>query len=232
MEALAGGVVKERVRTAGSVLLLTFSDGVLRTLLSNHLGLLQGLFRMVATAAGIPEGPVRSRAPADLDAFAGPLTEGQKGLVLRWVPLFSRVTGDEMRHLTAIARQEAIEPGLSFTEQTAPAGLAVVLSGAFGLRTDDDAGRTFMQAAPGDVVGARSFAGLDDVGPPRFVTTGACSILWIERDDFFDLLSQRSALLQQIFAAWEESPPAERYAALRRQAGAAGPEAGSTSGEA
>ena len=231
MEALAGGVVKERVRTAGSALLLTFSDRVLRTLLSNHLGLLQGLFRMVATAAGVPEGPVRICAPADLDAFAGPLTEGQKGLVLRRVPLFSRVTGDDMRHLTAIARQEAIKPGVSFTEQTAPAGLAVVLSGAFGLRTDDGAGRTFMQAAPGDVIGARSFAGLD-AGPPRFVTTGACSILWIERDDFFDLLSQRSALLQQIFAAWEESPPVERYAALRRRAEAAASEAGSTRGEA
>ena len=227
VEALAGGAVRERVVTAGPVLLLTFSEGVLRTLLANHLGLLQGLFRMVAKAAGVPEGPVRSNAPADLAAFSGPLTEGQKGLVLRGVHLFSRVTGVEMRHLTAIARQEDIEPGFSFTEQTAPAGLAVVLSGAFGLRTDDDAGRTFMQAAPGDVVGARSFAGLDDdLGPSRFVTTDACSILWIERDDFFDLLSQRPALLQQIFAAWEESPPMERYAALRRQAGAAESEAG------
>ena len=223
MEALAGGVVKERVRTAGSALLLTFSSDVLRTLLANHLGLLQGLFRMVATAAGVPEGPVRSRAPADLDAFAGPLTEGQKGLVLRWVPLFSRVTGDEMRHLTAIAQQEEIEPGASFTEQTTPDGLAVVLSGAFGLRTDDDERRTVIQAAPGDVVGQRSFGGVDDWTWPttRLVATGACSILWIDRDEFFDLLSQRPALLQQIFAAWEESPPMERYAALRRQAGEA-----------
>ena len=228
MEALAGDVVKERVRTAGPALLLTFSDRVLRTLLANHLGLLQGLFRMVATAADIPEGPVRSRAPADLDAFAGPLTEGQKGLALRWVPLFSRVTGDEMRHLTAIAGQEEIEPGTSFTRQTTPAGLAVVLSGAFGLRTGDDERRTVMQAAPGDVVGQRSFAGLDDwAWPARLVATDACSILWIARDDFFDLLSQRPALLQQIFAAWEESPPMERYAALRRQAAAAASESGS-----
>ena len=227
VEALAGGAAPDLVRTAGPALLLTFSDGVLRTLLSNHLGLTQGLFRMVATAADIPEGPVRSAAPADLDAFAGALTEGQKGLALRWIPLFSKVTGGEMRHLTAIARQEDVEPGASFTERTTPAGLALVLSGAFGLRTGDGERRTVMRAAPGDVVGQRSFAGLDDwAWPARLVATDACSILWIARDDFFDLLSQRPALLRQIFAAWEESSPMERYAALRRRAGAGAPESG------
>ena len=222
VEALAGGVVRERVRTAGSALLLTFSDDVLRTLLSNHLGLTQGLFRMVATAADIPEGPVRSAAPADLAAFAGPLTQGQKGLALRWLPLFARVTGGEMLHLAAIARQEEVAPGASFTDQAAPASLAIVLSGALGLRTGDDERRTAVQAAPGDVIGQRSFAGLDDhAWPTRLVATDACSILSIARDDFFDLLSQRPALLQQIFAAWEESSPMERYAALRRRAAAA-----------
>ena len=228
VEALAGGVVRDRVRTAGPALLLTFSDGVLRTLLSNHLGLTQGLFRMVATAVDMPAGPVRSAAPADLDAFAGTLTEGQKGLALRWIPLFARVTGGEMRRLTAIARQEEIEPGAAITERTTPAGLAIVLSGALGLRTDDDERRTVLQAAPGDVIGQRSFAGLDGwAWPARLVATDACSILWIARDDFFDLLSQRPALLQQIFAAWEESSPMERYAALRRRPGAGAPESGS-----
>ena len=222
LEALAGGVVADTVRPAGPTLLLTFSDGVLRTLLANHIGLLQGLFRMVAKDVDIPEGAVRSGAPANLDAFAGPLTDGQKGLVLRWIPLFARVTGVEMLHLTAIARQVTMEPGTPFTERTAPAGAAIVLSGAFGLRTDDEDRRTVMQAAPGDVIGQRSFAGLDDrARPARLVTTGACSILWIEREDFFDLLSQRPALLQQIFAAWEESSPVERYAARRRPDGPA-----------
>ena len=222
VEALAGGVAPDLIRTAGPALLLTFSDGVLRTLLSNHIGLMQGLFRMVAHAVDIPEGAVRSNAPADLDAFTGPLTDGQKGLVLRWIPLFARVTGVEMLHLTAIARQEEIEPGTSFAQQTTPAGIAIVLSGAFGLRTEGDDRRTIMQAAPGDVIGQRSFAGLDDgTWPTRLVATGACSILWIDREDFFDLLSERPALLQQIFAAWEESSPMERYAARRRPSGAA-----------
>ena len=223
VEALAGGVVRERVRTAGPALLLTFSDDVLRTLLANHLGLLQGLFRMVVTAAGVPEGPVRGYAPADLDAFAGPLTEGQKGLALRWMPLFSRVTGDEMRHLTAIARQEDVAPGDSFTKQGVADDVAIVLAGTYRLRTDDDERRTVMQAAPGDIVGQRSFAGVDDWTWPttRLVATDACSCLLLQRDEFFDLLSQRPALLQQIFAAWEESSPMERYAALRRQSAAA-----------
>ena len=213
LEALAGGVAPDLIRTAGPTLLLTFSDGVLRTLLSNHGGLMQGLFRMVAREVDIPEGAVRSNAPADLGAFSGPLTDGQKGLVLRWIPLFARVTGIEMLHLTAIARQEEIAPGTWFAQQTTPAGIAIVVSGAFGLRTEGDDRRIILQAAPGDIIGQRAFAGLDDAAwPARLAATGACSILRIDREDFFDLLSERPALLQQIFAAWEESSPMERYA--------------------
>ena len=214
-EALAGGWAADTCRTAGPAALLTFSDAVLRTLLSDNVELVQGLFRMVAEAAKIPAGAVRSTAPDDLGAFAGTLTDGQKGIVLRWIPLFSRVTGVEMLHLSAVARQTAVEPDVPFAEQTAPAGIAIVLSGAFGLRTGDDPPRTVLRAAPGDVIGQRSFAGVDDAaGSVRLFATAAASILWIERDDFFELLSYRPRLLQQIFAAWEESSPMERYAAL------------------
>ncbi len=208
VEALAGGRAADTVYTAGPAVLLTFGDGDLRTLLSDSAGLAQGLFRMVAEAANMPDGAFRSNAPADLGAFAGQLTDAQKGFALRWIPLFSRVTGVEMLHLSAIARQKKIKPETSFTEQTAPAGIALVLSGAFGLRTDDDDRRMLVDAAPGDIIGQRSFAGLDDsTWSKRLVTTGAGSILWIERDDFFELLGHRPRLLQQIFATWKESSP-------------------------
>ena len=225
-DAIAGRHVADTIRTSGPSILLTFSDRTLRTLLSDNIDLVQGLFRMVADVADIPVGVIKGSLPADLEAFSGSLTDVQKGLVLRRIRLFARVTGVEMLHLAAVAKQIEIEPDAVFTDRTAPVGAGIVLSGELALRdTDGDSPRMVLQAQPGDIFGLYGLlAGADArarVWPPtaapaadtdaraqawRFVTASACSLLWIERDEFFDLLSQRSDLLRQVFAAGEASP--------------------------
>ena len=72
-----------------------------------------------------------------------------------------------------------------------------------------------LQALPGDVFGLYFLFAGDDFQTQawRLLTASACSILWIEREEFFDLLSQRSDLLQQVFAAREGRPAAADDAA-------------------
>ena len=208
-EALVGRRVAETIRTAGPVVLIEFSRLTLRTLLSDNIDLVRGLFRVVVDAVGIPRDVIRGAPPAELESFGASLTAGQKGLALRRIPLFARVTGAEMLHLAAIAKRVALEPGMLLTDQTAPAGVGIVLSGELGLRdAGDDARRMVLQARQGDVFGLYGMLVGSDAQTRawRYVTTSACAILWIERGEFFDLLSQRSDLLQQVFAARDEPP--------------------------
>ena len=210
--ALAGRRAEESIRTIGRTVLVTFSDGALRTLLSDNIDLVQGILRMAADARSVPRGVIKGAPPAELESFSGSLTAAQKGLALRRIPLFAKVSGVETLHLAAVAKQVEIEPGAVFTDQTAPLGVGIVLAGELDLRTADDSRRTVVQAAPGDVLGEYGMLVGEEARTQEWqaVATRTCSILWVEREEFFDLLGQRPGLLQQIFAAAEEPPPSTR----------------------
>ncbi len=207
-EVLEGLPMIETIRTdAPSVSLVLSSEDVL-TLLAESPDLVEGLFRMLLTqeTSGQPLVLHRQETDAELLPLAEePLTPIQKAFVLQRIPVFSRVSAVEMRHLASIARQVPLEAGMSQTaDGMGSAAVAFVLSGRV---TVEVAGRpgTGADAGPGDTIGLyEALAGLDLVGPARatqlsVVATG--SALVIARDDLFDLLSERSDLLQQIFGA-------------------------------
>ncbi len=210
--ALAGRRAEESIRTIGRTVLVTFSDGALRTLLSDNIDLVQGILRMAADARSVPRGVIKGAPPAELESFSGSLTAAQKGLALRRIPLFAKVSGVETLHLAAVAKQVEIEPGAVFTDQTAPLGVGIVLAGELDLRTAGDNRRMVVQAAPGDVLGEYGMLVGEEARTQEWqaVATRTCSLLWVEREEFFDLLGQRPGLLQQIFAAAEEPPPSTR----------------------
>ena len=203
-EALDGCLMGETVKTTGLAVALSLSNNDLRTLLADNTDLVQGLFRTLAEQKGTRQGFVKGSAATELERFGDQqqLTAVQKGLALRRIPIFAKVTGVEMLHLTAIAEQVSIEADTALEDETGPFGLAILLKGELGLQTSES-GRTVARAVSGDVVGMyETLAGSDvRVEHMRLVASSDCSVLQIERDDLFDLLGQRPDLLQQIFAA-------------------------------
>lgn len=120
------------------------------------------------------------------------------------VPVFSRMSAIEMRHLAAIAHQFELEADAVVSGNTAPPMVYVVLAGALSLEVPDTSVPP-IPTGPGDVIGLlTALAGQNgEAGaePPRLVVAQAGSALRIDRDDLYDLLGQRPDLLQQIFSA-------------------------------
>ena len=136
---------------------------------------------------------------------AGQLTPIQKVLALQRISVFSRVSATEMRHLAAIARQVKMEAGAVIAGEADPPVLCIILRGAVSLETPDGSEPPLL-AGSGDVIGlAEALAGLPSGGhgptQRRVTVVEPGSTLWIDRDDLFDLLGQRTDLLQQLFVA-------------------------------
>lgn len=218
-EALDGRLMAETIETIAPATALSLSNGELRTLLADNTELVRGLFRTLAVLNRARSELHRARgefrtlvelrssraelvadtSPAALGSLSGRgPTDVQKGPALRLIPLFAKVTGVEMLHLAAIATQVALEQGATFTDETSPPCLAIVLSGRLWMEASGGA-PTVVQAAPGDVVGMYEM--LVGAGQIRLVAAQQSSVLRIDREDLFDLLGQRPDLLQQIFAA-------------------------------
>ena len=200
-EALDGSVMRETISTKGPGVTLTLSNDELRTLLADNTDLVQGLFRTIVDTQGQHERRIPGALPPELGRSEGqPLTAMQRGLVLRRVPLFVRVTGPEMLHLARIAEQVNVEADAAMSDETAPSCLAVVLTGELLLANGDE---SVERVGPGNIVGLyETLAGLrTHGGAPQLVAGPPSSILRIEHDDLFDLLGQRPDLLEQIFSA-------------------------------
>jgi CRP-like cAMP-binding protein/HEAT repeat protein len=205
-ELLKGNLMARTVKTLEPCVTLRLSVDQMRTLLADNLGLVQGLFRTLANR-GMPGGQAIIEGHLDT-ALVGPgrdpLTPIQKVLAMQRVPVFSRLSATEMRHLAAVAHQVELAPDAVVSSETDPPVVCVVLSGALTVETpgDDEPPRL---AEPGDVIGLlEALAGQDDdTGPEprRLRVARAGAALRIDRDDLYDLLGQRPNLLQQVFTA-------------------------------
>ena len=202
-EALECSPMTETVTTAGFTVTLALSTDELFALLADNTDLVQALLRTLVDRRGLPRDVVPGTLQTQVDrADTQALTIVQKGLVLRRLPLFAAVSGVEMLHLAGIATQARLEPGDAVSDETAPKGLAVVLSGEFEFPGADGLA-TRARAGPGDILGLYETLATTSESAVRLrpVATITCSVLRIERDDLFDLLGQRPDLLQQVFSA-------------------------------
>jgi signal-transduction protein with cAMP-binding, CBS, and nucleotidyltransferase domain len=169
-----------------------------------------GLFATIVQRTGADDHPVeRSTGGAvDLEDLArSGLTPVEKVLSLRRVPLFARLSPEEMGNLSFAAHTVTMTTGdRLFDESSAPA-LWVLLSGDVTL--ESSRGAAPITATAGDVIGATHTMAGRPVGRTARVTREGVA-LRIDRDEMFELLADRPEMLRQIFAALFRGAERER----------------------
>jgi AAA family ATP:ADP antiporter len=210
-EALAGRPMTETVRCSGQCVTLSAPADTVEALLADNTDLVEGLFRTLLEAAPIAAADARAvikgAAPEDLQALAQHgLAPVEKALVLKAVPVFARVSAEELLQIAAIARETRLEAGTTLGAEGDAAAIVAVITGELSVEPapqdprDPGPRSQILTAGPGDLVGVYStMAGLP-FGRTIHVTRSG-SALRIERSDLFDLAGQRPALLQQMFSA-------------------------------
>ncbi|OFW19202.1 MAG: hypothetical protein A3H97_23805 [Acidobacteria bacterium RIFCSPLOWO2_02_FULL_65_29] len=202
-QVLDGSAMPETVRTTETTVCLALNPDELRSLISLNIALVEGLFHMLASRPRAADRGVIKRPATSEGARlpAGGLTPIQKVLMLQHVPTFAGISAEEMRHLAAIAQEKPLDEGATlFTESDAPA-LWAILSGRVTLASA--AGEASAEA--GDLVGVYETLAGSGIGR-RGTVARAGRALRIERDELFDLMGQRPALLEQLFSALFRTP--------------------------
>ena len=200
VEALQAMPMAETLRAEGHAVTLSVTVEELRTLLADNIELLSGLLSTVVdeetatrVAAVVPVAPPNTFEPLAADG----LVTAEKIVILERVPLFAGLSAGEARHIADIARTIPLSDGAPLFGASATPAIWIVVSGAIALDGVDSAPLT---AAAGSVVGElATLAGrpLDRAG--RVVKEGVA--LRIGREELFDLLSERPALIPELLAA-------------------------------
>lgn len=197
IEALSGSAMQETLRTIDLAVTLVLSVEELRTLLSENTDLVVGLFATLAKRE--TETLVHpTGATSELGALtAGGLASGEKVLALQRVPVFSRVSADEIGPLAGIAQVVTMQPGVPLFNESTPAAVWLLLSGEVQLNSPS--GAAPLTARGGDVIGSISAIAGQPLGRTATVTrTGVA--LCLDREDLFALIAERPELLRQLFA--------------------------------
>ena len=223
-EVLDGRPMRETIRTLETSVSLAICGEDNLTLLADNTDLVQGLFRTIAerSSTAMERLVVKGKAGGEIARLGGGgLTPIQKVLALQKVPVFARVSGGEMLHLAAIAREVPLQEGELLSGEGDPPVLLVVLSGELALHSSEEH-EIVQTAGPGDAVGIyetlagveRSAIGRD---PLRLVVVHSGAGLRIEGEELFDLLGQHPDLLQQLFAALFGTAAAAPFSPLSPQ---------------
>jgi AAA family ATP:ADP antiporter len=199
-EALSGMPMANTIRTDGLVVTLAMSRSELRTLLADNTDLVSGLFATLSSTPPGVSGTIQATAAAsDLSQLAaGGLTPVERVLALQRVPLFGRVTADEMRHLGDVAKVVSLQLGATLFTAAAPGALWLVLTGSVLLKDGPDAPP--ITARGGEVIGSLEVMSGRSLGLNAEVV-GEGTALRLDRDDLYALLGERPELLRQIFSS-------------------------------
>ena len=230
-DVLQGRPVRLTFRADVPVVTLSLDSAQLYSLLADNIHLVEGLFqvlvgrsasgdRLILTGAAGDEVSLLAKLLTAESASAGArlmskgarggeiarlaaggLTPVQRVLVLGRIPLFSRVSAEEMLYLASIVREVTLVAGQTLVEEADPPALCIVLSGEVSLEapTGTRAGEPVV-AKPGDAIGVfETLAGVSIGRRANVVSDGIA--LQISHDDLFDLLAHRPALLRQFFGA-------------------------------
>lgn len=198
-EALQGLPMRHGFRTAERSVTLALATEELRTLLADNTDLVRGLF---ATLAGRAEpharSPIRSTgAAADLVQLAEDgLLPIEKVLAVQRVPVFSRISADELRHIADITHTVEMRAGATLFEASAPPALWLILSGEVSL--EDPSGGERLTAHAGDTIGSFSALSGRTIGRSATVVKEGVAMR-IDRDDLFELLGEHPELMRQLF---------------------------------
>jgi ATP:ADP antiporter, AAA family len=199
-ETLEGRPMSASVRTEATTVCLSLGSDQFQTLLADNTKLVKELFRTLASGDGAETGRVVLHGAARPRA-AGPTTglkPIEKVLFLQAIPILSAITADEMLSLASIAKEVPLPAGSVLFRVTDRPALYVIVSGEVSLTPQGDA--EAIQADEGDAVGVyQTLAGAPIACEALVIDEGTA--LRIDREELFDLLSQRPDLLQQLFGA-------------------------------
>jgi CRP-like cAMP-binding protein/HEAT repeat protein len=198
-EALQGLPSRETIRTSERAVTLALSSEELRTLLADNTDLVSGLFATLATRVEAFGAPTqRAGGGRELEQLAvGGLSPIETVIALQYVPLFARVSADEMRRLGGIAHEVKLTAGSTLFAESAPPALWLLLTGEVTL--ESASGAPPITARNGDVIGlASTMAGLP-LGRSAVVASSGVA-LRIDRDELFEVLGERPEMLKQMFA--------------------------------
>jgi ATP:ADP antiporter, AAA family len=198
-EALSGMPMASTIRTDGLTVTLAMSRSELRTLLADNTDLVNGLFATLSSTPPGVSGTIQTTAAAaDLSQLADKgLTPVEKVLALQRVPLFARVSADEMRYLADAAKAVSLQQGTTLFTTSAPGALWLVLSGSAVLK--DGPETPPITARGGEVIGSLEVMSGRSLGLQAEVIEEGTA-LRLDRDDLYSLLGERPELLRQIFS--------------------------------
>ncbi len=129
---------------------------------------------------------------------AGNIDPIAKATLLETLPVFSRVSREEMLTLTGIASEANAVSGTQIFTETDPPALHLLISGSLSLESTED--EPAVSAGPGDAVGLyQMLAGIPLVRRGRCVEDAR--YLRMDREDLLDLLMQRPDLQRQLLGA-------------------------------
>ena len=199
-EALQGTPATETVRSSGIAVTLVLNIEELRTLLADNGDFVSGLFATLAERmTEAADRPVHSLpgSPAELEVMAATgLSPIEKVLALQRVPLFSRVSAEEMAHLAKVATTVTMKTGETLFPESATAALWLVLSGEVSL--ESSAGEPAATARAGDVIGSVVTMAGRPLGRSADVLRSGVA-LRIDHEDLIDQLGERPDLLREVF---------------------------------
>jgi HEAT repeat protein/CRP-like cAMP-binding protein len=193
VEALRAMPMAETPRASGRAVTLSLTVEELRTLLADNIDLVSGLFATLLDPATTPG--IHAVGPATVDTFEQLAADGvvtaEKIVILEHVHLFADLSAEEARHVADIARTVPLNTGTSLFTPSAPPAIWIVLSGELAL---EGGGSAPLTAAAGSVVGALATLSGRPLG--RAAQVGRAGVaLRIDREDLFNLLSERPGLL-------------------------------------
>jgi CRP-like cAMP-binding protein len=196
---MAGLPMPETTRTTGSAVTLALTVDELRTLLADNTDLVSGLFATLAERSEEADlGVHPTNAARELEQLAaGGLTAIDRVFALQYVPLFRRVSADEMQHLATVAAPVKMAAGSVLFPESAPPALWLLLSGEVAL--ESSTGKPPATARGGDTIGSASTMAGKSLGRSGKVARDGIA-LKIDREDLFDVLGERPDLLRQMFA--------------------------------
>jgi CRP-like cAMP-binding protein len=199
VEAMAGLPMPETIRTSGSAVTLALTAEELRTLLADNTDLVSGLFATLADLGQEGDRPIYpTNAARELEQLAtGGLTAIDRVFALKYVPIFARVSADEMTHLAAVAAPVQMKEGTILFAESAPPAIWLALTGEVVLESSK--GDAPVTAHSGDIIGSINAMAGNSLGRTGKVVRSGVA-LRIGHDEMFDVLGERPDLLRQMFA--------------------------------
>jgi CRP-like cAMP-binding protein len=203
-EVLEGATLSETAEALEASICVAMGAEDFRTLMSDDIELAEGVFQMLldTPTESAPPSVLRGMFRSQYDEEGQGLKPLAKALILRSLPIFSKLSAEEIMDLTAIVREVPLEADRAVISEGDPPAFWMVLSGEFALEPPQ--GGEPLVLAAGDILGVEeTLAGRDFGWRGQARQNGRA--LKIDRGDLFELLAQRTDILQGVSGALFQS---------------------------